>query len=125
MVKNNIDDFSKDELVVFKKFIDNYSSIKTIKSEVDRMIEEKERQQRETMNYRLTIELMEKLHFFDSELFSILKSHNIRNIQDLIDSDLSSWNLTTQRRLELEEAKVWYDFSRMEEEKNKINKKRK
>lgn len=69
------------------------------------------------LNKRLTIELMEELHFFDSELLQILKSHGIKNIQNLIDADLSKWNgLETQRRFELEEAKKWYDLSRLDEE---------
>ena len=73
--------------------------------------------EKNNMNSRLTIELMEKLHFFDSEMFEILKNHGIKNIQDLIDADLSKWNgLETQRRLELNEAKVWYDFSKLEKE---------
>ena len=125
MKKNNIEDFSKDELIVFKQFIETCGNVKTIKSEMDSLIEKKEKERIESMNYRLTIELMEQLHFFDSELFSILKSHNIRNIQDLIDSDLGEWGLTHQRRLELEEAKVWYDFSNLEENIEKIKKKRK
>ena len=69
------------------------------------------------LNKRLTIELMEELHFFDSELLQILKSHGIKNIQNLIDADLSKWNgLETQRRLELKEAKKWYDLSKLDEE---------
>ena len=69
------------------------------------------------LNQRLTIEVMEQLHFFDSEMFEILKSQGIKNIQNLIDADLSKWNgLEQQRRLELEEAKVWYDLSRLEKE---------
>ena len=69
------------------------------------------------LNKRLTIELMEELHFFDSELLQILKSHGIKNIQDLINADLSKWNgLETQQRLELEDAKKWYDLSRLEKE---------
>ena len=86
------------------------------------MILEKEKKEHD-MNHRLTIELMEELHFFDRELFNILKSHNIKNIQDLIDSDISNWNLTSQRRLELEEAKIWYDFSNIEENIEKVKKK--
>jgi len=125
MTKNNIEDFSKDELVVFKKFIETCGNVKTIKLEVDSLIEKKEKEEKENMNYRLTIELMERLHFFDSEVFNILKSHNIRNIQDLIDSDLSKWNLTHQRRIELEEAKIWYDFSHLDANIGKIKKKSK
>ena len=72
---------------------------------------------RNNLNKRLTIELMEELHFFDSELLQILKSHGIKNIQNLIDADLSKWNgLETQRRLELKEAKKWYDLSKLDEE---------
>lgn len=126
MKKNNIEDFSKDELIVFKQFIETCGNVKTIKSEMDSLIEKKEKERIESMNFRLTIELMEQLHFFDSEVFGILKSHNIKNIQDLIDSDLGEWGLTHQRRKELEEAKVWYDFSRIESDtNNKVNKKRK
>ena len=106
MKKNNIEDFSKDELIVFKQFIETCGNVKTIKSEMDSLIEKKEKERIESMNYRLTIELMEQLHFFDSEVFGILKSHDIKNIQDLIDSDLGTWGLTHQRRKELEEAKV-------------------
>lgn len=73
--------------------------------------------EKNNMNQRLTIEVMEQLHFFDSEMFEILKNHGIKNIQDLIDADLNKWNgLETQRRLELNEAKVWYDFSKLEKE---------
>ena len=125
MKKNNIEDFSKDELIVFKQFIETCGNVKTIKSEMDSLIEKKEKERIESMNYRLTIELMEQLHFFDSEVFGILKSHNIKNIQDLIDSDLGEWGLTHQRRKELEEAKVWYDFSNLEDNIEKIKKKRK
>ena len=126
MKKNNIEDFSKDELIVFKQFIETCGNVKTIKSEVDSLIEKKEKERIESMNFRLTIELMEQLHFFDSEVFGILKSHNIKNIQDLIDSDLGEWGLTHQRIKELEEAKVWYDFSKIESDtNNKVNKKRK
>ena len=121
MKKNNIRDFSKQELIVVKDFIKTFSNVDTMLSEVDGIIKEKE----DNMNRKLTIELMEELHFFDRELFNILKSHNIKNIQDLIDSDISNWNLTTQRRLELEEAKIWYDFSNIEENIEKVNKKRK
>ena len=91
------------------------------KSEVDILIYEKEK----NMNSRLTIELMEQLHFFDREMFDILKSHGIKNIQDLIDSNLDEWDLTQQRRLELEEAKLWYDFSHLEDNIEKMKKKRK
>lgn len=74
------------------------------------------------LNKRLTIELMEELHFFDSELLQILKSHGIKNIQNLIDADLSKWNgLEQQRRIELEEAKVWYDLSRLEKKEELSN----
>ena len=90
-------------------------------SEVDRIIDSRVN----SVNYRLTIELMEELHFFDSEMFDILKSHGIKNIQDLIDSDLEEWNLTQQRRLELEEAKLWYDFSHLEDNISKMKKKSK
>jgi hypothetical protein len=77
---------------------------------------------KKNMNSRLTIELMEQLHFFDSEMFEILKSHGIKNIQNLIDADLSKWNgLETQRKIELEEAKVWYDLSRLEKEEIEDN----
>lgn len=129
MVKNNIEDFSKDELVVFKKFIETCGNVKTINSEMDALIAKKEEERITSMNYRLTIELMEQLHFFDSEIFDILKSHNIKNIQDLIDSDLGSWGLIHQRRIELEEAKHWYNFSKIEEDAKengkKVNKKSK
>ena len=50
------------------------------------------------------------------------KEHGIKNIQDLIDSNLDEWNLTKQRKLELEEAKLWYDFSRLEEKNTDVNK---
>lgn len=123
MKKNNMRDFSKDDLYLIRDFIETFNDVKTMKSEMDIMIYEKEK----NMNSRLTIELMEELHFFDREMFEILKSHNIKNIQDLIDSNLDEWDLTSQRRLELEEAKVWYDFSHLEEniEKEKQKKKKK
>ena len=74
------------------------------------------------MNSRLSIELMEELHLFDSEMFEILKRNGVKNIQDLIDADLSKWkNLEVQRRKELEEAKVWYDFSRLENDETDDN----
>ena len=120
MKKNNIRDFSKQELIVVKDFIKTFSNVDTMLSEVDSIIKEKE----DNMNRKLTIELMEELHFFDRELFNILKSHNIKNIQDLIDSDISNWNLTSQRRLELEEAKIWYDFSNIEDNIEKVKKKK-
>jgi len=119
MKKNNMRDFSKEDLYLIRDFIETFNDIKTMKSEVDIMIYEKEK----NMNNRLTIELMEELHFFDREMFEILKSHNIKNIQDLIDSDLEEWGLTQQRRLELEEAKLWYDFSHLEDNIEKIKKK--
>ena len=119
MKKNNMRDFSKEDLYLIRDFIETFNDIKTMKSEVDIMIYEKEK----NMNNRLTIELMEQLHFFDSEMFDILKSHGIKNIQDLIDSDLEEWGLTQQRRLELEEAKLWYDFSHLEDNIEKIKKK--
>lgn len=119
-----IKDYSKEELYLLREFIESFDNINTMKNEVDIMIYRKEKNERE-FNGKLTIELMEKLHFFDSEVFDILRKHNIRNIQDLINSDLSKWNLTQQRRLELEEAKVWYDFSRLEEKDTKVNKKKK
>lgn len=124
MKKNNIEDFSKEDLYLVRNFIETNKDKITMLSEVDKMILEKEKKEHD-MNHRLTIELMEQLHFFDSEMFEILKSHNIKNIQDLIDSDLSKWNLTQQRRLELEEAKVWYDFSHLDENIEKVKKKRK
>ena len=78
--------------------------------------------EKNNMNSRLTIELMEKLHLFDSEMLEILKRNNIRSIQDLIDADLSKWkNLEVQRRKELEEARCWYDFSRLEEDEENID----
>ena len=122
MKKNNIKDFSKEDLYLIRDFIETFDDVKTMKSEVDIMIYEKEK----GMNSRLTIELMEQLHFFDKELLEILKIHDIKNIQDLIDSNLDEWHLTSQRRLELEEAKVWYDFSHLEEniEKEKQKKKK-
>lgn len=119
MKKNNMKDFSKEDLYLIRNFIETFSDIKTMKSEVDIMIYEKEK----NMNSRLTIELMEQLHFFDREMFDILKSHGIKNIQDLIDSNLDEWDLTQQRRIELEEAKVWYDFSHLEDNIEKIKKK--
>lgn len=119
MKKNNMRDFSKEDLYLIRDFIETFSDIKTMKSEVDIMIYEKEK----NMNNRLTIELMEQLHFFDREMFDILKSHGIKNIQDLIDSNLDEWDLTQQRRLELEEAKVWYDFDNLEKNIEKIKKK--
>lgn len=121
MKKNKIEDFSLDELKLLKSFIETHNDVNTMLSEVDRIIDSRVN----SVNYRLTIELMEELHFFDREMFGILKSHNIRNIQDLIDSDLEEWNLTQQRRLELEEAKVWYNFEHLEENIEKIKKKRK
>ena len=119
MKKNNMRNFSKEDLYLIRDFIETFSDIKTMKSEVDIMIYEKEK----NMNNRLTIELMEQLHFFDREMLDILKSHGIKNIQDLIDSDLEEWGLTQQRRLELEEAKLWYDFSHLEDNIEKIKKK--
>ena len=119
MKKNKIEDFSLDELKTIKTFIDEKEDINSLKNHIDKVIDERVN----SINYRLTIELMKKLHFFDSELFEILDNHNIKNIQDLIDSDLEEWNLTHQRRVELEEAKVWYDFSRLEENIEKVKKK--
>ena len=124
MKKNNMRDFSTEELYLVKGFIETHNDKITMLSEVDKMILEKE-EKVHNMNHRLTIELMEELHFFDSEMFEILKSHNIKNIQNLINSNLDEWNLTNQRRLELEEAKVWYDFSHLEENIEKVKKKRK
>lgn len=121
MKKNNMRDFSKEDLYLIRNFIETNKDVNTMLSEVDIMIYEKEH----GMNSRLTIELMEQLHFFDSEMFDILKSHGIKNIQDLIDSNLEEWGLTQQRRLELEEAKLWYDFSHLEDNISKIKKKRK
>ena len=78
--------------------------------------------EKNNMNNRLTIELMEELHLFDSEMLEILKSNGVKNIQDLIDTDLSKWkNLETQRRKELEEARCWYDFSRLENDETDDN----
>ena len=119
MKRNKIEDFSLDELKTIKTFIDEKEDINSLKNHIDKVIDERVN----SINYRLTIELMKKLHFFDSELFEILDNHNIKNIQDLIDSDLEEWNLTHQRRVELEEAKVWYDFSRLEENIEKVKKK--
>ena len=119
MKKNKIEDFSLDELKTIKTFIDEKEDINSLKNHIDKVIDERVN----SINYRLTIELMKKLHFCDSELFEILDNHNIKNIQDLIDSDLEEWNLTHQRRVELEEAKVWYDFSRLEENIEKVKKK--
>jgi len=119
MKKNKIEDFSLDELKTIKTFIDEKEDINSLKNHIDKVIDERVN----SINYKLTIELMKKLHFFDSELFEILDNHNIKNIQDLIDSDLEEWNLTHQRRIELEEAKVWYDFSRLEENIEKVKKK--
>lgn len=106
MKKNKIEDFSLDELKFMRSFIETHNDVNTMLSEVDKVINSRVN----GINYKLTIELMEKLHFFDSEVFSILKSHNIGNIQDLIDSDLSKWEIEQQRKLELEEAKIWYNF---------------
>ena len=124
MKKNNIRDLSKEDLYLIRDFIETNKDKITMLSEVDIMIKEKEEKEKD-LNHRLTIELMERLHFFDSEMFSILKTHNIKNIQDLIDSNLDEWNLTSQRRLELEEAKVWYDFSHLEDNISKMKKKSK
>lgn len=124
MKKNNMRDFSKEDLYLIRNFIETNNDVNTMLSEVDNIILEKEKHESK-MNYELTIELMEQLHFFDSEMFDILKSHGIKNIQDLIDSDLEKWGLTQQRRLELEEAKLWYDFSHLEDNIEKIKKKRK
>lgn len=78
--------------------------------------------EKNNMNSRLTIELMEELHLFDSEMLEILKSNGVKNIQDLIDTDLSKWkNLEVQRRKELEEARCWYDFSRLEKKEELSN----
>ena len=79
--------------------------------------------EKKNVNSRLTIELMEQLHLFDSEMLEILKRNGVKNIQDLIDADLSKWRgLEPQSRLELEEAKSWYDFSGLEEdEQREIN----
>lgn len=129
MEKKLLSDFSLEQLQEVKQFIETHKKIKTMRFEVDEMIKEKEQEKIDKendringMNYRLTIDLMEKLHFFDSELLWILRNHDIKNIQDLIDSNLNTWGLTTQRRIELEEAKVWYDLSRIErEEKEKQN----
>jgi len=121
MKKNKIEDFSLDELKLIKSFIETHNDVNTMISEVDKVIDSRIN----GINYRLTIELMEELHFFDREVFDILKSHNIKNIQDLIDSDLEEWNLTKQRRLELEEAKLWYNFDRLGENLEKIKKKTK
>lgn len=78
--------------------------------------------EKNNMNSRLTIELMEELHLFDSEMLEILKSNGVKNIQDLIDADLSKWkNLEVQRRKELEEARCWYDFSKLEKKEELSN----
>ena len=127
MKKNNIKDFSKEDLYLVRDFIETQSDIKTMLSEVDEMILEKEKKEND-MNHRLTIELMEQLHFFDSEMIELLKKHGIKNIQDLLDSDLSTWkDLEKYRREELEEEMVWYDFSHLDEtiEKEKQKKKNK
>lgn len=124
MEVKSVNDFSKEELLVVKSFIENSNNFDNALMEIDKLIKDKDKKEN-NMNSNLTIELMEKLHFFDRETFYILKMHNIKSIQDLIDSDLSDWNLTSQRRLELEEAKIWYDFSNIEENIEKVNKKRK
>ncbi|MBQ9019075.1 MAG: hypothetical protein IJ097_02020 [Bacilli bacterium] len=123
MKKNNINSLSLKELYLVRSFIETHKDKNTMMLEVDSIIKDKE-DKTSDLNHKLTIELMEKLHFFDSELFSILKSHNIKNIQDLIDSNLNEWNLTQQRRIELEEAKIWYDFSSINNGKIKSKKNR-
>lgn len=123
MKKNNISDLSLEELYLVRSFIETNKDKNTMILEVDNIIKEKEDKITD-MNHRLTIELMKKLHFFDSELFNILENHDIKNIQDLIDSNLNEWDLTSQRRIELEEAKIWYDFSSTNNSKIKSKKSR-
>lgn len=133
MEKNNMRDFSKEDLYLIRDFIETFNDVKTVKSEVDIMIYDKEKEEKErqekSLNHRLTIEEMEKLHLFDSELLNLLKRHNIKNMQDLIDANLDKWDLGREnlsgRRPELEDAKVWYDFSRLEKNIGKMKKKRK
>lgn len=118
MKKKKISDFSKDDLYLIRDFIETNKDKITMISELDVMILEKEEKEK-PINERLTIELMEKIGFFDSEVLGLLKSHNIRNIQDLIDSDLKEWKLPSQIKSELEDAKKWYDFSSREKILNK------
>lgn len=115
MKKNNKGKFSLNDLYLIRGFIETYNDIKTMKSELDEMIYEKEN----NLNSKLTIELMEKLHFFDSEMFTIIKNHDIKNMQDLLDSDLNKWkDLELYKREELEELLKCADLSRLE--KNKV-----
>lgn len=115
--KKGIEDFSLDELIIVRNYISSYANTERVSMNMDSIIEKKRKET--DFNHRLTIELMEQLHLFDGELLELLKLHGIKNIQDLIDSDLSDWDLLTDKRNILEEAKVWYDFSRIEKRKKK------
>ncbi len=121
MEKNNKGRISLKDLYLIKNFIETYSDLDIMILEVvDRMIYEKEN----GLNSKVTIELMEQLHFFDSELLLIIKNHGIRNMQDLLDSKLNEWDdLGELRRQELEELLVTSDLSRLEKNGEKIDSK--
>ncbi len=109
-MKKDINDFSLEELKLIRSYIGRFINIEAPKKALDMMISDKETEKEESLNQKFNIELMKKV--FDSELFSIIQEHEINNIQDLIDSDTDKWNITTQRKIELEEAKSWYDFDK-------------
>ncbi len=82
---------------------------KEIIKELDSLIRKKERQRRLNLNYRFKIEMIST---FSMEDMAILKKNKIRNMLDLIETDISKLEGITQgTKASLEWARNFYDLS--------------
>ena len=81
--------FSLSQLEEIQEFLWEYSDLRSMREVVQKRIQEKKNKEK-SINEHFTIDLMERIHIFNSVQLQVLKKNQITNLQQLIDCDLDS-----------------------------------
>ena len=120
------DNFSKEQLKELVVLINNFEGKDDLMMGLYSEIRNREFEEKQNLNIRFTIEMFKKYNMFNLDELRVLEINNIKNLQELIDCDLSRLiGITEAIKEKLDWARKFYDMNKSKKTDNVKRKVRK
>ena len=120
------DKFSKEQLKGLVVLINNFEGKDDLMMGLYSEIRNREFEEKQNLNIRFTIEMFKKYNMFNLDELRVLEINNIKNLQELIDCDLSRLiGITEAIKEKLDWARKFYDMNKSKKTDNVKRKVRK
>ena len=113
-MSRNIYDLKVKELEELLELSKDYPDIETFRSTIENIKKVKEKENGKLLNERFTIEMLDSFGSFSPYELEILEKYNIKNIEDLLNTDLESIDISNDIKRKFEWIRNTYNSNNLE-----------